>query len=102
MDRQKFNAGPEQCPLLTQSGHAELHRTCPLLGVKRTSTRALQMSAFDPKLSKVKKHARWPEADIFTANLPKFARMVVARHRAEGPFKGGGVRYHTNGERHVR
>ena len=24
--RQKFNAGPEQCPLLTQSGHAELHR----------------------------------------------------------------------------
>jgi hypothetical protein len=28
--------------------------------------------------------------------------MVVARHRAEGPFKGGGVRYHTNGERHVR
>jgi hypothetical protein len=33
----------------TQSGHAELHRTCPLLGVKRTSTRALQMSAFDPK-----------------------------------------------------
>ena len=51
---------------------------------------------------KLKKHARWPEADIFTANLPKFARMVVARHRAEGPFKGGGVRYHTNGERHVR
>ena len=24
-------------PLLAQSGHAELHRTCPLLGVKRTS-----------------------------------------------------------------
>ncbi|MGB7459147.1 MAG: hypothetical protein WBM51_26235, partial [Pseudolabrys sp.] len=24
------------CPLLAQSGHAELHCTCPLLGVKRT------------------------------------------------------------------
>ena len=40
---------PAQCPLLAQSGHAELHRTCPLLGVKRTSRFALQMSAFDPK-----------------------------------------------------
>ena len=30
--------GPEahQCPLLAQSGHAELHCTCPLLGVERT------------------------------------------------------------------
>ena len=25
-----------ECPLLAQSGHIELHRTCPLLGVKRT------------------------------------------------------------------
>jgi hypothetical protein len=48
MERQKFNAGPEQCPLLTQSGHAELHGTSAI-GVKRTSTCALQMSAFDPK-----------------------------------------------------
>ena len=24
------------CPLLAQSGHPSLHRTCPLLGVKRT------------------------------------------------------------------
>jgi hypothetical protein len=24
------------CPLLAQSGHPKLHRTCPLLGVKRT------------------------------------------------------------------
>ena len=27
---------------------ASLHRTCPLLGVKRTCHFALQMSAFDP------------------------------------------------------
>ena len=26
-----------RCPLLAQSGHAELHCTCPLLAVKRTS-----------------------------------------------------------------
>ena len=34
---------------MAQSGHTELHRTCPLLGVKRTSPSALHMSAFDPK-----------------------------------------------------
>ena len=38
-----------QCPLLAQSGHTELHCTCPLLGVKRTWAGAVQMSAFDPK-----------------------------------------------------
>jgi hypothetical protein len=37
------------CPLLALSGHAELHCTCPLSGVKRTFLFALQMSAFDPK-----------------------------------------------------
>jgi hypothetical protein len=36
-----------ECPLLAQSGHRLVHRTCPLLGVKRTSACALQMS--DPK-----------------------------------------------------
>ena len=30
------------------AGHASLHRTCPLLGVKRTCAFALQMSAYDP------------------------------------------------------
>ena len=35
------------CPLLAQSGHTELHCTCPLSGVKRTCRFALQMSAFD-------------------------------------------------------
>ena len=28
---------------------SELHRTCPLLGVKQTSLFALHMSAYDPK-----------------------------------------------------
>ena len=36
-------------PLLAQSGHRLLHCTCPLSGVKRTSTCAPHMSAFDPK-----------------------------------------------------
>ena len=38
-----------ECPLLAQSGHTELHCTCPLLGVKQTSPSALHISAFDPK-----------------------------------------------------
>jgi len=55
------------CPLLAQSGHPSLHRTCPLSGVKqtwffcgislsrllweakRTCPFALHMSAYDPK-----------------------------------------------------
>jgi len=37
-----------RCPLLVHSGHPQLHRTCPLLGVKRTSLVATHMSAFDP------------------------------------------------------
>ena len=38
-----------QWPLLAQSGHPTLRRTCPLLGVKRTWPAALHMSAYDPK-----------------------------------------------------
>ena len=38
-----------RCPLLAQSGHGLVHRTCPLLGVKQTSLFALHMSAYDPK-----------------------------------------------------
>src|SRR5262245_46466983 len=34
-------------PLLAQSGHALVHRTCLLLGVKRTWAGAVQMSASD-------------------------------------------------------
>jgi hypothetical protein len=37
------------CPLLAQSGHELMHRTCPLSGVKRTCPFALHMSANDPK-----------------------------------------------------
>ena len=36
---------------MAQSGHPELHCTCLLLGVKRTWAGALQMSAYDPKLT---------------------------------------------------
>src|SRR5262249_47764919 len=37
------------CPLLAQSGHHWLHRTCPLSGVKRTWRVQCEMSANDPK-----------------------------------------------------
>jgi hypothetical protein len=39
------DCGP-RCPLLAQSGHPKLHRTCPLLGVKQTWHFA---GASDPK-----------------------------------------------------
>ena len=39
----------DRCPLLAQSRHELLHRTCPLLGVKRTWLFAPRMSASDPK-----------------------------------------------------
>ena len=34
--------------LLAQSGHSATEFQCPLLGVKRTSSRRRPMSAFDP------------------------------------------------------
>ena len=45
----KWNPDITPCPLLAQSGHRLMHRTCPLLGVKRTCRFALHMSAYDPK-----------------------------------------------------
>jgi hypothetical protein len=45
----KRNYRRTRCLLLAQSGHPCLHRTRPLLGVKRTYRFALQMSANDPK-----------------------------------------------------
>ena len=33
------------CPLLAQSGHPQLHCTCPLSGVKRTKVLAAPVSA---------------------------------------------------------
>ena len=37
------------CPLTALSGHRLVRRTCPLLGVKRTSQLHCEMSANDPK-----------------------------------------------------
>src|SRR5262249_42866033 len=36
-----------------ESGHPPLHCTCPLSGVKRTSSLAPHMSAFDPKRTSI-------------------------------------------------
>ena len=44
---------PRSSPLLAQSGHNELQRTRPLLGVKRTSPSAPHTSAFDPKRTRL-------------------------------------------------
>ena len=38
-----------QCPLLAQSGHDFVRRTCPLSGEERTCLSALHVSAYDPK-----------------------------------------------------
>ena len=43
------DAGITVCTLLAQSRHTELHCTCPLLGVQRTSLSHRKMSAIDPK-----------------------------------------------------
>ena len=42
-------AANARCPLLVQSRHSKLGRTCPLSGVKRTSLPHRKMSAYDPK-----------------------------------------------------
>ena len=47
--RRRRPSTARECPLLALSGHELVHRTCPLLGVKRTSLFALHMSAYDPK-----------------------------------------------------
>src|SRR5262249_15041415 len=44
-----FGTAARQCPLLAQSRHEIVHRTCLLSGAKRTSLIAPQMSASDPK-----------------------------------------------------
>ena len=50
----------KESPLLAQSGHPSLHRTCPLLGEKRTCDFALQMSAFDPKRTSAHSQPPYP------------------------------------------
>src|SRR6516164_7195479 len=45
-------------PEMAQSEHPTVARQCPLLGVKRTSTVADLMSAFDPKRTSAAQHYR--------------------------------------------
>jgi hypothetical protein len=68
-----------ECPLLAQSGHSPLHRTCPLLGVKRTCRVALHMSAFDPK--------RTLRA-ILSVGAAAYLRSLPRYHRAATPTIG--------------
>jgi hypothetical protein len=55
-------------PLLAQSRHPWLQRTCPLLRVKRTWISALHMSAYDPKR---------------TLTAPHGIPQKLARHREQ-------------------
>ena len=55
---------------MAQSGHAELHCTCPLSGVKRTWRFALQMSAFDPKRT-FSVTPSYPQSAISSGKVPR-------------------------------
>src|SRR5215813_11195858 len=61
-------------PLLAQSGHPKLHRTCPLSGVKRTWRGRRGMSAWRSQ------HVRSPPPTH--DNLPLEAYMCAERQRA--------------------
>src|SRR5262245_63390933 len=82
-------------PLLAQSRHPCLRRTCPLSGVKRTCRFALHISAFDPKrtfwsealtchLSHTFKLSRPPRGAILT-DAPYREDNMIARIEAT-PF----------------
>ena len=62
---------------MAQSGHCELHCTCPLLGVKRTSLFALRMSAFDPK-----------RTSIPHRKMSAYDQSEHRVFRVNGPFRG--------------
>ena len=53
-----------ECPLLALSGHSCLHRTCPLLGAKRTCLFALHVSAYDPKRTSEFRCTEWFECRV--------------------------------------
>src|SRR4249920_851619 len=47
-----------RCPLLAQSGHALVHRKCPLLGAKRTSRVQCRMSTKGQKRTRAAQENR--------------------------------------------
>ena len=71
-------------PLLAQSGHRLVHRTCPLSGVKQTCLFALHMSAYDPKRTLAKNERLIDLPQGFSVNrnpsckVPKCRRCAFA------------------------
>src|SRR5215831_10349645 len=93
-----------RCPLLAQSGHHPLHRTCPLLGkadmtvcgnplsralfgVKRTCASAVHMSAFDPKWT-----LGWTSVQLDFAVSASNNFFTTQREGAEHAFAHSGRR----------
>jgi hypothetical protein len=72
----KSSNKPVRCPLLAQSGHGPVHRTCPLLRVKRTSLPHRKMSAFDPKRTSASKNTE-PKATPNDLLEPSLARAMI-------------------------
>ena len=55
-----------------------MHRTCPLVGVKRTCRIALQMSAYDPKRTSVS----WQTRELGPG--PKQFELLISRGASRG------------------
>jgi hypothetical protein len=68
------------CPILAQSGHPKLHRTCPLSGVMRTWPFAVRMSAYDPKRTLF----RHPRCAILSVGGANRAHLLVMSPKDEG------------------
>src|SRR5262245_19379444 len=58
----------------TYCGHSCLRRTCPLLGVKRTCSFVLHMSAFDPKRTCIM---------LYGVSFPRAAHVLERNGRAK-------------------
>jgi len=87
-----------ECPLLAHSGHPQLHCTCPLSGVKRTSTSAVELAHCMPALSQDQAAPPWRPPlyfDLARINLdsttpammaPAITRIVVRSMFIDYPF----------------
>jgi len=87
---------------MAQSGHPDRLDPCPLLGVKRTSTKPHEMSAYDPSATSAARAATWlevrprphsgPKAAIFTPARGPAPRWRRPRKRCCRPRQSAAVR----------
>ena len=64
---------------MAQSGHPDRLDPCPLLGVKRTSNKPHEMSAYDPSATSAARAATWLEVRPRPHSGPKAAIFTPAR-----------------------